>query len=101
MDQLVKKGLELGLGITAITVGALTEAMNKLEKEGKISRKEGERMVHDIVNKYHANNKKYMTDMQKQLDGLMKAMPFATKKDIDSINAKIERIFKQTKKKRR
>jgi polyhydroxyalkanoate synthesis regulator phasin len=100
MDELMKKGLELGLGITAITVGALTEAMNKLEKEGKISRKEGERMVRDVVDKYHAKNKKYMDDMQKQLEGLMKSMPFATKKDIENINARIERMFKQSKKRR-
>lgn len=95
MDKMVKKGLEIGLGVTAITVAALMEVMNSLEKQGKINRKEGEKMVHEMAKKYGAQGAQYAAKMQGQLKDLVKSAPFASKKDIEMINAKIDEIADQ------
>jgi polyhydroxyalkanoate synthesis regulator phasin len=96
MDKLVKKGIELGVGVTAITIAALAEAMVVLEKQGKISKKEGERMVHEMAKKYSAQGTKFAAQMHAQLNEIADAAaPYATKKDIDTINASIEKISKQ------
>lgn len=94
MDEIIKKGLEFGLGVTYITVEALNEAMTTLEKEGKISRKEGQKMVQQMARKYQAKGTKYARDVQTQMDRLIKASPFATKKDIAELTEKINEISK-------
>ncbi len=94
MDKFVKKGLEFGAGMTAITLEAITNAVNKLEKDGKIDKKEGEKMVQDVISKYKAASKKYAADVQSQIDQSMKGNPIVTKKDIKNINARLDKEIK-------
>lgn len=94
MEKNVKKWLEFGLGIAAITGEALNEAMTKLEKEGKISRKEGKQMVDAMIKKYKSKQGKYESDARAQMASFMKTLPFATKKDIEDLNRKISNIGK-------
>ncbi len=96
MDKLVKKGIELGVGVTAITIAALAEGMSVLEKQGKISQKEGERIVSEMSKKYGERGTKLAAQMHAQFNDIAKAAePYATKKDIETINASIARISKQ------
>ena len=96
MDKLVKKGIELGVGLTAITIAALAEGMSVLEKQGKISQKEGERIVSEMSKKYGERGTKLAAQMHAQFNDIAKAAePYATKKDIETINASIARISKQ------
>jgi polyhydroxyalkanoate synthesis regulator phasin len=98
---MVKKSLEFGLGVGYITVEALNDAMDRLAKEGKISRKEGEKMVREVMSKYHVKGAAYSKEMQANLDRIMKAAPFATKKDIANLNAKIDQMSRAMKKRRK
>jgi len=94
----MKDGLvEFGIGIVSyVAADAIVTAVKKLEKEGKLNRKEGEKLVHDVVQKYQTAGRKYGKDLQSHIDSVMeesiKASPFATKKDIDDINRKLDRI---------
>lgn len=101
MDKTVKKGLEFGVGIGYITVEALDDLLDQLAKKGKISKAEGEKMVRDLASKYQTAGKGYSKEVQARLDKLMKQAPFATKKDIADLNAKIDRMGKAAKKRRR
>ncbi len=104
VDKSVKQGIvEFGIGVVSyVAVDAIANAIKNLEKEGKLNRKEGEKMMRDAVNKYQAKSSEYAKDIQSRVDELMKAgiksAPFATKQDIENLNAKIERLSKLSKK---
>jgi|SRR5271157_5336716 len=101
MDKIVKKSLEFGVGVGYITVEALEDAMDRLAKGGKISKTDGEKMVRELVSKYEIAGSKYSKDVQARLDKFVKQAPFATKKDIADLNAKINRMGKTAKKRRK
>ncbi len=99
MDKRVKKGLEFGMGLAYITAGAMKDAADMLEKKGKISHKEGEKMVRATIKQYQAQSVKYAKDVQVQINSLMKKAPsFASKKEIAELNAKIDKVIKQVSK---
>jgi polyhydroxyalkanoate synthesis regulator phasin len=101
MDKIVRRSLEFGLGVGYITVEALERAMDKLAKEGKISKKDGEKMVRDLASKYEIAGRKYSDEVQARLDRFVNQAPFATKKDIADLNAKLDRIGKTARKRRK
>ncbi len=94
----IKDGLvEFGIGIVSyVAADAIVTAVKKLEKEGKLNRKEGEKLMHDVVQKYQTAGRKYGKDLQSHIDSVMeesvKASPFATKKDVEDINRKLDRL---------
>jgi polyhydroxyalkanoate synthesis regulator phasin len=98
MDKLVKKGLEFGMGVAYITAGALKDAADIMEKKGKISHKQGEKMVQDTIKQYQAQSVKLAKDVRAQINGMMKKAPFASKKEMADLNAKIDKIIKQVSK---
>jgi polyhydroxyalkanoate synthesis regulator phasin len=100
MDKTTKKVLAIGLGVAAITMSALNDVMTELEKEGKVSRKDGEKMVRELAKKYKKQGVKYADKAQKQFGALMKKYPVVTQKDIDDIYAEIEKINKHISKKK-
>lgn len=103
-DKSVKKGLvELGVSVVSyVVVDAVSKAVKNMEREGKLSKKEGERMVREVVNKYQTKSSQYAKEAQSKVDDLMKASvkasPFATKEDIENLNAKIDRLSALSKK---
>jgi polyhydroxyalkanoate synthesis regulator phasin len=89
-----KNGLvEFGLGIVSFVVSdAMVNWIKKLEKEGKLTKKDGEKMMQDLIKKYNSTSSKFEKEVRSQVDDLIKASPIATKKDLDDINAKIEEL---------
>jgi polyhydroxyalkanoate synthesis regulator phasin len=101
MDKNVKKGLQFGVGVGYIAVEALEEAMGRLAKEGRINQRDAEKMVRDLATKYRLAGNEYSKEVQAKLDKFVKQAPFATKKDIADLNAKIDRMAKASKKRKR
>jgi len=95
----IRDGLvEFGLGIVSyVAADAIVTAVKKLEKEGKLNRKEGEKLMHDVVQKYQTASSQYGKDLQSHIDSVMKesikSSPFATKKDMEAVNAKMDRLL--------
>ncbi len=98
MDKMVKKSIEFGVGVASITASALADAVSKLEKKGKISPKEGERMVREAAKRYQAQSVKYAKEVRAQIDGMVKSAPFATRREIEELSAKIDAVIKQVNK---
>ena len=95
MDKFVKKGMEFGVGVAYMAVKAMNGALDKLEKEGKIDRKDSERLVRETVKKYEAQGEKYAKNVKSQMDSLTKsAAPFVTKKEMKELNDRIDSISK-------
>ncbi len=103
MDQKsIKKGIvDFGVGVVSyVAVEAIINSVKKLEKEGKLNKKEGEKLMHNAVKAYEKTSSKYAKELQMQVDSLMKASmkasPFATKKEIADLNAKLDRLLSKS-----
>lgn len=98
-NESIKKGLvEIGIGVASyMIVNAVANEIKKLEKEGKLNKKDGEKMMNDAMNKYQTTKSKYAKDIQAQVNNLIKASPFATKKDIEALNAKMDKLIMSSK----
>lgn len=101
MNRWVKKGLELGAGVTYITAEAALDAIEKLEKQGRIDKDEGRRMINELFRKSGMKESKMKKEIGKQISSMIKASPFATKKEMTRLNAKIDKLNSLLKKKRR
>jgi polyhydroxyalkanoate synthesis regulator phasin len=95
MDKNIKKGLEFGMGLAYITADALKNAVDAMEKKGKLSHKEGEKMVKATIKSYQQQSVKYAQNVKSQINGMMKKSPFATKKEMADLNAKIDDVIKK------
>ncbi len=102
MDKFVKKGMEFGVGVAYMAVKAMNGALDKLEKEGKIDRKDSERLVRETVKKYEAQGDRYAKSVKSQMDSLTKsAAPFVTKKEMKELNDRIDSISKMLNKRKK
>ncbi|MCK5025739.1 MAG: phasin family protein [Nanoarchaeota archaeon] len=98
MASLIKKGLMLGLGITSMTKEAIEKTVKELEKKGEINAKEGKKMVGDLLKKSKKQNEEIKKTIEEQVQKALKSLPIATKKDIDALSAKIDKISRKAKK---
>ena len=101
-----KKGLvELGIGIVSLVAAdAISNAMTKLEKEGKLNKKEAEKAMKEAVSKYKKLSGKYTDKLQSQIDDFIResvkaSNPFVSKKDFEELRAKMEKLDKDLRKK--
>ncbi len=105
--QSSNKGLvELGIGVVSIIAAdAILNTVKKLQKEGKLNKKEADKMIKDVTQKYKVASGKAASELQTQVNNLLKvsadASPFASKSDIKQLNAKIARLNAQLAKKPR
>ncbi len=95
--------VEFGMGVVSyVAADAIVTAVKKLEKEGKLNRKEGERFMKEVVEKYQTASRNYGKTMQSQIDSMMdeqiKSSPFATKKQVQDLNARLDRLAASSKK---
>ena len=98
MDKMVMKGLEIGLGVASMTANALNEAVKVMEKKGKLSHKDGEKIVRATIKSYQDQSIKYAKNVRSQMNSMMKKAPFATKKEMDDLDAKINKVMKEMRK---
>jgi polyhydroxyalkanoate synthesis regulator phasin len=101
MDKMVKMGMEFGVGVAYMAVKALNGALDKLEKEGRINRKDSERLVKETVKKYQAQGDVYARTVKTKMDSLTKSAPFVTKKEMKELNARIDSISKMLNKRKK
>lgn len=94
MDKNMKRGLELGVGVTYLALDAVNETLNRLEKEGKINRKDSEKAVREVIKQYQSQSSKYAKEAQKQVDAIIKSNKIVTKKDLVRIDAEIKKLNK-------
>ncbi len=94
VDKLVRQGIEFGFGVASITVKALNKALDDLEKEGKLDKKDSEKLVLETVKKYEKECDKYVKDVKAQLDKAKKSMPKLSKKELSEVNKRMNEINK-------
>ena len=100
MVDLLKKGLMLGLGITAMTKEAIEKTVKDLQEKGEINTKEGKKMIEDLLKKSKKQSEEIKKQIEKQVKQVLKTMPVVTKNDLESLHKKIDQLIKKNKKKK-
>jgi len=99
MVDLMKKGLMLGLGIGVMTKEAIEKTVKELEKKGTVNAVEGKKMVEDIIKKSEKHNKQMKKMVDARIQEAIKKSPFATKKELNALTERINKLSGKKKKK--
>ncbi len=88
--------MDFGIGVASyVIMESLGNTIHKMEKEGKLNKKEGRKMMQDAVKKYGIASTKYANAAQIQIDKIVDASPFATKKDVENLTVRVNRLSKK------
>lgn len=93
LDALKKAGL-LGIGLAVLTEEKLREKLKELEEKGEITREEGKTIAKEAIEEREKQKKDLEKRIDKEVNRTIRAMGFATKKDMDDLGKKIDRLEK-------
>ena len=92
MKDILKKGIYTGLGLALATKDKINEIVEDVKKESDISEKEGEVLYKKLVEK----SESYKTEAEKFIEEIVETtlakLNIPTAKDIEIINAKLDKI---------
>jgi polyhydroxyalkanoate synthesis regulator phasin len=99
MENLIKKSIIIGLGIAALTKDKAAEIIKDMSKEGGMTQKEGQRLMKEISEKIAGQKKAVEEEIAKAVKKVTAKMDIPSRKEIDELNKKIDKLQKQTGKK--
>lgn len=90
MNDIIKKGLQFGLGAYAKTRKEVEKAVNELIKKNHLNKKEGKKLVAEALAQSKKIEAKIETQVQKSLLFAIKTLKVATRKDLDFLEKKLK-----------
>ena len=97
MQNLVRKGLLLGLGTVALTKEKAEKFVKEITKDQKINATEGKRFVNELLAQSKKQGQKLQAMINREVQRAMKKSGVATKKDIQALEKKIGNLSKKKK----
>ena len=88
MEDILKKAILFGVGVTTLSKDKAKSIVNDLRKKGYLNVKEGQKMVNDLLKQSAQTQKKVQEMVKEQIDKTLKMMPLATKKDLQDLEKK-------------
>lgn len=98
MFEIIKKSLLTGVGLAVVTKDKVEEIAKDLIEKGKLSEKEGQALVDDLVKKSEQARKDLQAKIESAVQDAVGRLNVATKDDIGKILARIEQLEKTGKK---
>ncbi|MED4602687.1 polyhydroxyalkanoate synthesis regulator [Paenibacillus validus] len=92
MNELLKKALSLGLGVTILSKEKLESAVDELVKKGNISANESKELVNRLIEKGEAEQAQLKQLIREQLNSLLAELHVATKEDIENLSKRLEKL---------
>jgi len=99
MYRLLKKTFMTGVGLAASSSQRVEKLARELVKAGKLSEEDGEKLVEDMLKKSEQAKKDFVREVESLVKKAMDKVPVASKKEVDELRRKIERLEKQARKK--
>ncbi len=101
MFDLIKKTMLTGVGLAGLTKDKIEKLAKELAKQGKLSEKEGKKLLDDLSKK----SEKAKKDMERQIEGIVKKttkkMNLATRGDLLKLMERIKKLERALKDKER
>ena len=99
MADLLEKGFFLGLGALALTKEKAEQIVNELIDKGKIAREDSPDVLKDLMNRAEEEKKLFEEKFCTVLEKSITKLGLPTKKDIDTLNNKVDQILEALNKK--
>lgn len=97
MEETLKKLVYAGVGLAAQATEKIEETVNELVKKGKISDKEGKKIVDDFFKKSEKKKDSYETKFKAAIQEVTEKFNYVKKADYDKLAKKIAELEKQVK----
>lgn len=92
MFEQLKKLAMIGIGGTALAVEKVSEYVDDLVKQGKLTVDEGKKLTEELIR----NKEKEVTEKgREEIEAILLEMNIAQRKDIDVLEARIEDLERQ------
>ena len=99
MEKLLKKIVYTGVGFVSLTVDKMGETVKELMKNGKISEKEGKKIMDDFSSNTGEKKDEIENQFKKLVDKVLKSMNYVRKSKIDKLEERLADLEKQLEKK--
>lgn len=97
MEETLKKLVYAGVGLAAQATEKIEETVNELVKKGKISDKEGKKIVDDFFKKSEKKKDSYESKFKSAIQEVTEKFNYVKKADYDKLAKKIAELEKQIK----
>lgn len=94
MLDLIKKGAFFGLGLMSVTKARAEKFVNDLVSKGEMTESEAKDTVDSILKAADKQQQKIETIIENKLNKVLGNFGFATKKDIERLEGKIDKLNK-------
>ncbi len=98
MSDIFEKGLYIGLGVLTITKEKAEKVINELVDKGKIKQEESNKAIKDLIAKAEEEKKILNQKIETGIENALSKLNIATKKDLEVINKKLDKVIKQQQK---
>ena len=92
MFDLIKKTILTGVGLAVMTRDKIEELAKELTEKGKLSEKEGKKLIDDLLTKSEQARKDLETKVEDMVRKALEKVDVATKKDIAGLEEKIRHL---------
>jgi poly(hydroxyalkanoate) granule-associated protein len=90
-----RRVLLASIGVVALAQDELEDFVNKLVERGEIAEKDGKKLVREMMERRKKETKRAEEQMESRVEELLARMNVPTKRDIDSLSAKITALSKK------
>lgn len=92
MARLIEKSLLLGLGLLTLTRDKVVNFVNSLVEEGEVKAEEAPSIIDRLVARGEEEREELRRVVREELEKARASFPFVSRKDIDELNQKIDRL---------
>ena len=94
MADIIKRTLQVGVGLALKTWEEVEDLAKELIKKGKMSEKEGRKFLDDLQKKYEDSQKKLETRVEKSIKEWLKKADVVTGDEIKALRKEIRELKK-------
>ena len=92
MEDLFKKFLYTGVGLVSMTAEKLQEAVDELVGKGKISEKEGKKILNDFFENTETKKAEFESKLKEAAEQVKEKLSFPSKTEYDALLKRVEEL---------
>ncbi len=99
MFEFIKKAIFIGAGLASMTAEKIEEAVAEIVRKGEISEKQGRELIQELKDRSGKARKDLGDRVEKMIEEALQKMKIPTRKEVDELKARIEKLEKGGEKK--
>ncbi len=95
MLEFIKKSIYIGAGLASLTAEKIEEAVAEIVKKGELSEKQGKELLQELMDRSAKTRREISEKIEKMIQETMEKFNLPTRKEIDELKARIDRLEKE------